>query len=227
MARLEDSTAQLKAAIGSALLELMKEKPFKKIGAGEIASRAGLGRATYFRYFSSKEEVLAYRYRTAWRDFSARHWFNEADDRARATARFRFCLQTREINDVVYGAELGDVLLRVMVETLESESPEPAPLRASTARTTDAVDRAAFLRRFKAYALFGLIDAWIHHGYQQTPEDMAAIYVSFISPEVESLGARSSERRTGGRAARMRRLERIREAAELRNPRRWVIDEKS
>ncbi|WP_180272118.1 TetR/AcrR family transcriptional regulator [Actinomyces ruminis] len=169
MARLENSAAPLKDAMGDALLELMREKPFKKISAGEIASRAGLGRVTYFRHFSSKEEVLAHKYRTAWRDFSVRHWYNEADDRANAIARFRFCLQVREINDVVYEAELGGILLRVTVETLEGEPPEPAAGPVSAAGTMDAVDRAAFLRRFKAFALFGLIDTWIRHATARRP----------------------------------------------------------
>ncbi|RAX22253.1 hypothetical protein DRB06_04435 [Actinomyces sp. Z5] len=227
MARLEDSAAPLKDAMGDALLELMHEKPLRKISASEIASRAGLGRVTYFRHFSSKEEVLAYKYRTAWRDFAARHWYDESDDRANAIARFHFCLQVRTLNDAVYGAELGSILLGVIVESLEGRAPDPATTPASDAGATDASDRAGFLHRFKAYALFGLIDAWIRHGYRQAPEEMAAIYVSFLSPEVESLGSRGSERRTGGRAARMRRLQRIREAAELRNPRRYVVDDDS
>ncbi|WP_103061723.1 TetR-like C-terminal domain-containing protein [Actinomyces qiguomingii] len=227
MARLKDTAAPLKDALGDALLTLMREMPLKKITASQIASLAGLGRVTYFRHFSSKEEVLAYKYRTAWRDFATHHWYDQADDRASATARFQFCLQVREINDVVYDAQLGCILLEVIVDTLVDETPEPTAVAGSDTRAADAADRAVYLSRFKAHALSGLIDAWIRGGYRQLPEEMAAIYISFLSPELESLGARGSERRTGGRAARMRRLQRIREAAERRNPRRYVIDDGS
>ena len=40
--------------MGTALLALMKQKPFEKITADEIAAKAGVGRVTYFRNFSSK-----------------------------------------------------------------------------------------------------------------------------------------------------------------------------
>jgi len=241
MARLEDSTAPLKDAMGNALLELMQEKPLKKISAGEIASRAGLGRVTYFRHFSSKEEVLAYKYRTAWMDFSARHWYDESDDRANAIAMFRFCRQVRDINDVVFAAGRSSILLDTVLEALDAGQqkqqtpPGNGDAHKTTAdSTTDAHETAADpitdthaqnVRRFKAYGLFGLIDTWIRCGYQQSPEDMAAEYVSCLSPEIESLGTRGGGRRTGGRAARMRRLQRIRENAARQDPRQYIIDE--
>ncbi|SDN21855.1 TetR/AcrR family transcriptional regulator [Actinomyces ruminicola] len=221
MARLEDSAAPLKDAMGNALLELMQNKPLKKISAGEIASRAGLGRVTYFRHFSSKEEVLAYKYRAAWLDFAARHWYDETDDRANAIALFRFCLQVRDINDVVYGAGQESILLDTVLAALDGEAPARAAGRTpSGASTVDP--RTQYVRRFKAYGLFGLIDDWIRGGYHRSPEDMAAEYINCLSPEIESRGHRGGGRRTGGRAARMRRLQRIRENATRQDPRRHM-----
>lgn len=46
-------------ALGPALLALMAEKDIRKVTADELAERAGVGRATYFRNFRSKEELLA------------------------------------------------------------------------------------------------------------------------------------------------------------------------
>ena len=44
--------------LGPALLSLMAEKDIRRVTIDELAIRAGVGRATYFRNFSSKEELL-------------------------------------------------------------------------------------------------------------------------------------------------------------------------
>ena len=45
-------------ALGRALLDLMQEKSIEKITADELTTRAKLGRATYFRNFNAKEEII-------------------------------------------------------------------------------------------------------------------------------------------------------------------------
>ena len=46
--------------LASALLQLMKEKPYKKISISELAERAQLSRRAFYSNFSSKEDVLHY-----------------------------------------------------------------------------------------------------------------------------------------------------------------------
>ena len=43
----------------TALMELMTKKPIEKIGIGELCSRAGVSRMTYYRNYRSKEDILA------------------------------------------------------------------------------------------------------------------------------------------------------------------------
>lgn len=52
-------TEGIRTDIGKAVLDLMAEKPFAKIAAAEIAEKAGVARATYYRQFGSKEEALS------------------------------------------------------------------------------------------------------------------------------------------------------------------------
>lgn len=44
--------------MADALMALMEEKPFRKITIQELAERAQLDRRTFYRHFSSKEDVL-------------------------------------------------------------------------------------------------------------------------------------------------------------------------
>lgn len=46
--------------IVQALFRLMDEYAYEKISVTDIARKAGVGRATFYRYFKSKEEVIAY-----------------------------------------------------------------------------------------------------------------------------------------------------------------------
>ena len=49
----------IKQSITQALLSLMESKPFSEITITELVTKAGIARSTYYRNYSSKEEVLA------------------------------------------------------------------------------------------------------------------------------------------------------------------------
>ena len=52
------TTEMLDKQMGDALIELLKEKPISKISIEELTKKADVGRATFFRHFDSKEELL-------------------------------------------------------------------------------------------------------------------------------------------------------------------------
>lgn len=73
MRRTTATTDYLKECMGTALLELMKEKPIEKISIEEMTAKADVGRSTYFRYFKSKDEVLSFKITCLWKRFSDEH----------------------------------------------------------------------------------------------------------------------------------------------------------
>lgn len=54
----KESNAITKECIESALILLMKEKSFSEISIQDIIRRAGVGRSSYYRNYSSKEAIL-------------------------------------------------------------------------------------------------------------------------------------------------------------------------
>ena len=54
----EDLARQSCDYITTALLDLMKKKPYRSITVKEIAERAGVARLTFYRNFTDKEDVL-------------------------------------------------------------------------------------------------------------------------------------------------------------------------
>src|SRR4051794_25180555 len=54
----ERNRARTRREIEAAALELMEQQGYQLTTVEQIARRAGISSATFFRYFSSKEEVL-------------------------------------------------------------------------------------------------------------------------------------------------------------------------
>lgn len=55
--------------IVTALFKLMHEYEYEKIKVTDIAAKAGVGRATFYRYFKSKEDVITYYFERHTREF--------------------------------------------------------------------------------------------------------------------------------------------------------------
>ncbi|HIU97796.1 MAG TPA: TetR/AcrR family transcriptional regulator [Candidatus Ornithoclostridium faecigallinarum] len=55
--------------IVTALFKLMHEYEYEKIKVTDIVAKAGVGRATFYRYFKSKEDVIIYYFERHTREF--------------------------------------------------------------------------------------------------------------------------------------------------------------
>lgn len=164
MRRTTATTEYLKECMGTALLELMQEKPMEKISIEEMTARADVGRSTYFRYFKSKEEVLTFKILCLWKKFCQEQKAShpEPDGLEETQLFFAFCLSVRPINDRLYQTGHQNVLMDAYIQIM-----------ALPQQQGDV--KAYYLNRFLSYGLFGLVDAWILRGYQETPEEMARI----------------------------------------------------
>ena len=58
--RTAEEIERTKDDLKTALFELMKKKDYQSITMSEIAQRAGYGRATLYRHFQSKEEIIKF-----------------------------------------------------------------------------------------------------------------------------------------------------------------------
>ncbi len=164
MRRSTATTEYLKECMGTALLELMKEKPIERISIEEMTAKADVGRSTYFRYFKSKDEVLAFKIMCLWNRFSEEKHIEDYQSDLQTSMRlfFEFCLSIRDISDTLYRIGHQNVILDVYLQVL---SPE----------TQDDDVRTYYKQNGTAYLLYGIVNAWILRGYQETPSQMVAI----------------------------------------------------
>ena len=178
MRRSTATTDYLKECMGTALLELMREKPLEKISIEEMTAKANVGRSTYFRYFKSKDEVLSFKIRCLWRRYDEAHGITSGggDDGPAVMSRFlRFCLETRNVNDLLYSTGHQNCILNAYLQILSPEEGE------------DDDVLAYYARNFAAYALFGIVNAWILRGYKETPEEMERIMRYSLGKEVSGV----------------------------------------
>lgn len=140
----------------------MSEKDLRKVTIDELAARAGVGRATYFRNFSSKEELLTSYLVRRWRAYEKARRLKELplSHPARALGYFEFCLSLRAENDLMIAQGYAGAILAAF-ETIVSD--------ADLGRTGGY--EAAFL----AYGLYGMFIAWARGGWRETPQEMASL----------------------------------------------------
>ncbi len=171
MPRRNKSTEFLKECIADAMLQLMETKPLEKITAQEITDLAGVGRATFFRHFSSKGEVLTFKLVTLWNRWADEHGLKDKSKFSLRTTEelFAFNLENRDIISKIYGANMKNTIYDAFYEVM---SPQFG---------TDVVH--CYANRFYSYGIFGLLDEWVKRGFSETPKQISDIVINHIVGE--------------------------------------------
>ena len=154
-------------ALGPALLELMAEKDIRKVTVDELAAKAGVGRVTYFRNFSSKEEVLTSYLVRQWRSYEKERRLKELpfSHPVRAQRYFEFCLSLRAENDLMIAQGCSGAILAAF-EIVVSNA--------------DLGREGGYEAAFLAYGLYGMFVAWARNGWRETPQEMATLVSSRV-----------------------------------------------
>ena len=162
------------AAFGEALFRLMKTKDIEKITVDELCAEGGIGRATYFRNFRSKDEIITAYIIMKWREYEREHRLKEhqLNDSYRVKRYFDFCYSMRKKNDLIIGQGHQGAILSAY-ELIMTDS--------DTDHSTDSYESY-----YLAYGLFGIFMKWARNGYAESVQDMTKIvaekiFVSFMT----------------------------------------------
>ena len=168
MARGNKTTEFLKECLSDALIQLMREKDFEKISIKEISDTAGVGRATWFRHYTSKNEALTFKFVQVWNRWADEHAIAVRDrfDLANAKNFFQFNYEIKHILEIVYTSNMQsaiyDALYQVMMPQYGANAKE------------------CYQARFYSYGLFGLLDEWIKRGFKESVEEMVIFFYQII-----------------------------------------------
>lgn len=162
------TTEFLKECLADALIKLLKNKPIEKITVDEISKTANVGRTTFFRNFTSKTEVITFKFIRTLERYAEEHNLVERSKFTLDNALnfFEYNYGIKDMLELVYSRGLQsavyDALYKIMMPQFNSNSYE------------------CYESRFYSYGLFGLLDEWIKRGFKETPEQMAKILYKII-----------------------------------------------
>ena len=169
MGRRTETTEHLKECIADALIQLMNDTPIEKIRIQEITELAGVGRMTYFRYFSSKTNVLVFKLQQLWKEWIGEHpcscrigcyehalWF------------FSFWYSIRPLLSLLNRHRQYDALLQVFLLYAGAVGNIPG--------------RERYQEMFFAYGILGIVMEWVAGGFQETPEKLAVLCTQKKAP---------------------------------------------
>ena len=146
--------------ITDAVLKLMQSNNFTDISISQICEKAGVGRASFYRNFESKEAVISRHLKTL-----LDNWWVEAiqkPDFNLVEAIFSHYWEHRELCIMLYKQGLAHLSLQSIREAC---GPKP-----------DQPNIVAYTTAYFSYGLYGWIEEWFKRGMQETPKEMAELW---------------------------------------------------
>lgn len=174
---LNSRTRRTKAALRASLAALIREKGTADVTVRELATRAGINRATFYIHYHDIDDMLNQIHREILSDLAVvleTHKEEESAERPLAILCdvFRFLQKHSAICSALL-CERGDP---VFIEQIK------APIREKCIRDwrqlhADEPDenRAAYFSSYVVSGCVGLFEQWLKNGMKETPEEMAQL----------------------------------------------------
>ncbi|MCD8040380.1 MAG: TetR/AcrR family transcriptional regulator [Clostridia bacterium] len=170
MARSTKVTDFLKECIADALLELLKEKSIDKITIDEITAKAGVGRASYFRYFKRKEDAITFKFIKMWENWTHNNDVKIRNSFAVENARTFF----------TYNYGIRDTLTLIYKNNLQSAIFDSFKIIMKPEEGSDTQEH--YKAAFYSYGLFALLDEWVKRGFTESVDDMVVYFENLFNP---------------------------------------------
>lgn len=165
MGRRTETTEELKGLIADALLKLLEQKPMWKIKVKEVTDLAGVGRVSYFRYFTSMENALGYKMSHLWMDWRELHPRpKNAGSRQEAEWIFTF-----------FDSEAVRSMLAVLCRSLSTASLLEVFQEAGYPFRPREGAPPRYAEVSAAYSRFGILLEWARCGFAESPAELAQL----------------------------------------------------
>ena len=161
----EGRNAYVIGHLTDALMKLLRDKPLEAISISELCELAGIGRASFYRNFKCKEDIL----RTCIRQLFSQ-WFNTyiAMEHPPLSTLIQLLFSHFEKHmdfyRLLYERKQLDLLKDIFIELL---GPAPELPKAE-----------AYAKAFVAYALYGWVEVWFLRGMKESAEEMQELFQS-------------------------------------------------
>ena len=178
-----------------ALLQLMKKKNYTEISVGEIAARAGVHRATFYRHFTSKDDVLRCCLSRMLKEAKGNRELLRTDFAAfirpvrcflsfrKQNAFYENKTQMLLLNQAGLSGQLLDVLNDYFrfdaIPDIVTDGPEEetgTESGAGEARASTNIEK--YRMAYRIGGIYSCLLLWFSHDMRETPEEMTRIAAS-------------------------------------------------
>lgn len=160
MTRINPKNIIVKESITQALLILMENKDFEKITITDIVNKAGVVRMSFYRNYTSKEDVILKHLYKIYEKWGKN--INDDDPSKFIINLFELFESMKPTIEILYKANLSHLLLRFL-NTVCGANPEQKNIYT-------------YYSSIIAGSFFGWYDAWLRRGSQESPEEMLELF---------------------------------------------------
>ena len=174
------SAIRSKQQITDALLKLMEKYPYNEISVKQIIMETDLVRKTFYRNFSSKDDVL-----NAYINMKVYEYCQALLDQPDPLkVVFEFCDKNRKLLKLLHKNEMLHVLLLRLNEIIPQVN-ENADLERNPFKKLIGELEPDYLIAFNVGAIWNVIFKWVDRGMEETLENIRSLlreYIDRLSP---------------------------------------------
>ncbi len=159
----EGRNAYVLEHLTDALLELLRDKPINEISISELCDSAGVGRASFYRNFEDKEDILRFHLDGLFAEWVDGAWKDDGRPLSGFIQKlFAHFEEHRDFYGLLNQRNLVYLLKDVLIGIC---GPKPEHAKDE-----------AYARAHVAYTLYGWIEVWFQRGMQESAEEMAELF---------------------------------------------------
>lgn len=172
MRRKDLDKSLIREYVTEALLQLLEKKDYDEISVREIAERAGVHRATFYRHFRSKEDVLRCCFVEILKGAEGDRELLHKDFASFIQPVFQALYDKKEQILLLNRAHLTGLLMDVLKDYFGFED-EPEENMISVSQMVEQYRSA-----YRIGGIYSCLLFWFSHDMKETPEEMARIAAS-------------------------------------------------
>ena len=163
----EESNKITKESIETALIELLKTQYFEKISISDIVKRAGVSRMTYYRNYSSKEDILSSLISEFWNAIVKA--FTPLPDLTEVEAATKFLDTIKQYKDtykVIIKADKQDHILQSLNNFVLNVIPDKSV-------------KGKYMAYLASGMLYNVVTEWLKNDIEISSKELAEIALEF------------------------------------------------
>ncbi|MBR6935043.1 MAG: TetR/AcrR family transcriptional regulator [Clostridia bacterium] len=161
----EQKNSYVKKQITAALSDLLKEKSITDISISELTQRAQIGRASFYRNYQTKEDILREESDRLIKEWGHRYETNpESSPETLFPSLFDFYREHKEFYTILYQAGMASVMLETILDTIQI--------------TNEMANLEAYLKSFWAYGIYGWMIEWIKRDMPESGAELLSLFKS-------------------------------------------------